>query len=93
MRIVGIARQAVAGLHRLGASREDRHPVPALLAVPDCAVAGGPEYGRRKFLVGRFQLLEADDIRSCLFQPRQQIGEATVDAVDVVRRDPHGNLL
>ena len=41
VRIVGIAGQAAAGFHRLGATGEDRHAVPAFLPVPDRAVAGG----------------------------------------------------
>jgi hypothetical protein len=37
MRVAGIARQAAAGFHRLGAAGEDRHAVPALLPMPDRA--------------------------------------------------------
>ena len=91
VRVVGIARQAAAGLHRLGAAGEDRHAVPALLPVPDRAIAGGAERGGRKFLIGRLQLLQADDVRRGLLQPAQQVGEPPVDAVDVVGRDPHRN--
>jgi hypothetical protein len=36
----GIARQAAAGLHRLGAPHEDRDAVPALLPMPDRAGPG-----------------------------------------------------
>ena len=89
MRVVGIARQAAAGLHRLGAAGEDRHAVPALLPVPDRAVTGGAERGGRKFVIGRLQLLQADDVRRGLLQPPQQVGKPPVDAVDVVGRDPH----
>ena len=38
--VVGIARQAAPGLDRLAAARQDRDAVPALLPVPDRAVAG-----------------------------------------------------
>ena len=37
----------------------------------------------------RSELLKTGDIRPHLLQPVEQIGEATIDAVDVVGRDPH----
>ena len=57
--------------------------------MPDRAVAGSEDRSCRKFLVGRLQLLETDDVR--LRQPSQKIGKPPVDAVDVVGRDPHRN--
>jgi hypothetical protein len=63
VRIVGIARQAAAGLHRLGAAREDRHAVPALLPMPDGTVTGRAERGRREFVIGCLEFLQTDDVR------------------------------
>ena len=89
VRVVGVARQAAPGLDRLGAAREDGDAVPALLAVPDRAVAGLADRGFREPLVRGLQLLQADDVRLGLRQPAQQHRQAAVDAVDVEGGDPH----
>jgi hypothetical protein len=87
--IVGVARQAAAGFHRLCAPRQDRYAVPAFLTMPDCAITGGANGCLRKLFVGRLQLLKTDDVRRGLFQPGKQAGQPAVDAVDVESRDPH----
>ena len=91
MRIIGIARQAAADQRRLAGALKDRYPVPGFLPVPHHAVTGIADRCRREFLVGRLQLLQAGDIRRGVPQPIEQIGEASVDAVDVVGRDPHAS--
>ena len=63
--------------------------VPALLAFPDRAVAGFTQRLRGKIPVGRFQLLQADDIGCRGGQPRQQMIETAIDIVDVESGDPH----
>ena len=74
VRIVRIAGQAAAGFHRLGAACEDRDAVPALLPVPDRAIARGADRGRGKFLIGRLQFLQADDVRRGLLSQRSRLG-------------------
>ncbi len=93
VRVVGIAGQATAGFHRLGTPRQDRDAVPPFLPMPDRAVAGGADRRLRKLLVGRLQLLKTGDVQRDLFQPRQQTGQAPVDAVYVVGRDQHRRLV
>jgi hypothetical protein len=51
-----------AGLLRLYAPRQDGDAVPALLAMPDHAIARVPDRSFRKLLLRRFQLLQADDV-------------------------------
>jgi hypothetical protein len=60
--------------------------------MPDRAVTGSTERGRRKLVIGRFQLLQADDVRRPFLQPPEHIGKPPVDAVDVVGRNPHRKL-
>jgi hypothetical protein len=79
--VARIARQASAGQLRLAAARQDRHTVPALLPVPNRIVPGRADRRGRKFVVGRLQLLQAGDIGCRLPQPRQQVGEAPIDAL------------
>ncbi len=85
----GIARQAAAGEHRLGAPRQDRHPVPGPLAAPDRPVAGLPDCGDGEGGVLGLELLQADGVRPRLLQPRQQVGQALDDVVDVEGGDLH----
>jgi len=59
--------------------------------MPDGAITGRADLRCREFLVRRLQLLQARDIRRGIPEPGQQIGEASVDAVDVVGRDPHAS--
>ena len=89
VRVVGVARQAAAGLDRLGASREDGHAVPAFLAVPNCTVAGLADRGFREPLARGLEFLQADHVRQGVGQPAQQHWQAPVDAVDVEGRYPH----
>ena len=74
VRVIRIARQAAPGLDRVGTSREDGDAVPALLAVPDRAVAGAPDRGLRELLVRRLQLLQADHVRLGLASQRSRTG-------------------
>jgi hypothetical protein len=71
--VIGIPGPTAAGLDRLGAARQDRHAIPALLSVPDRALARRTQRRRRKFLVGCLQLLQAHDVRRRFFEPAQQI--------------------
>ena len=91
VRIVGIAGQTAAGLHRLGPAGEDRHAVPAFLPMPDRAVAGGAERGRGEFVIGCLEFLQTNDVRRGLLKPPQQIAKPPIDAINVVDRDPHRN--
>jgi len=59
--------------------------------MPDGAIAGIADRCCREFLIRRLQLLQARDIRRGVPEPIKQIGEASVDAVDVVGRDPHAS--
>ena len=59
--------------------------------MPDGAIAGIADRCRRKIFVRRLQLLQARHIRRGVLEPIKQIGEASVDAVDVVRRDAHAS--
>ena len=74
-------------------AREDRHAVPGRLAVGGDLVAAlgqlvAEQLGER--VVGELGLLQADDVRPPLVQPRQQPRHALLDRVDVPGRDPHG---
>ena len=91
VRIIGIARQTAADQRRLPGTLQDRYPVPGFFPMPDGAVTGIADRCRRKFLVRRLQLLKACDIRRGAPEPIKQIGETSVDAVDVVGRDPHAS--
>jgi len=91
VRIIGIARQAAADQRRLAGALQDRDPVPGFLAMPDGAITGIADRCRREFLVRRLQLLQARDIRRGVPEPGEQIGDASVDAVDVVGPDPHAS--
>ena len=62
MGIARISGETTAGLVRLCVPRQDGDAVPASLAMPDRAIARVPDRGFRKFLMRRFQLLQADDI-------------------------------
>ena len=87
--VVGIAGEAAAGLVRLGAARQDGDAVPALLALPDRAIAGGPDRRFRELLGRRLQLLQADHVGRRFLQPAQQHRQPAVDAVDVEGGDLH----
>ena len=77
-------------------AREDRHAVPRRLAVRRDGVAALLELGAEKLgelVVGELGLLQADDVRSPLVQPRQQSRRPLLDRVDVPRRDPHSGTV
>ena len=77
-------------LDRIGAAREDCDTIPALLPMPDHAVAGFANSGFRKFLLRRLQLLQARNIRPGFCQPADERRQASTDAVDVEGRYLHG---
>src|SRR5690554_4819456 len=58
-----IARQAAAGLVNFANSAEQRHAVPAALAMPDRLIAGALDLSSRKLVLGRFELLKTYDVR------------------------------
>jgi len=87
--IIGIAGQAASRHCGLAIARQYRNTVPAFLPLPGRTVTGRADCGCRKLLAGRSELLKTGDIRPHLLQPVEQIGEATIDAVDIVGRDPH----
>jgi hypothetical protein len=61
----------IAGLFPTAHLPVDRDTVPALLAVPDGAITGLPDRRLREFLVWRFELLQADDVRLGFGEPAQ----------------------
>ena len=87
--VVAIAGQLGPDQHRFGLARQDGDAVPGLLAAPDRAVAGLVDGAERKVLVGRLQLLQANDVGLCLLQPSQQVRQPPIDIVDVERGDLH----
>jgi hypothetical protein len=76
----------------LRAPRQKRDAVPAFLPTPDRAITRGMDGGFGELLVRRLQLLKTDDMGCGLSQPLQQIGQPSVDAVNVRGRDPHRRL-
>src|SRR5690606_3225316 len=62
---------------------QQRHPVPAVLAMPDRAIARRLDLRRRERLVPRLQLLQRDHVRLLALQPQQQVRQPRADAVDV----------
>ena len=82
--IVGIAGKPATCHDRQRVPAEDGNAVPALLTMPDGAVARTFELPARKLVVGRLQFLEANDVGSVFLQPSEQNREASVDSVDVV---------
>jgi len=89
VQIIGVTRKRASDLLGLRMSSEDGNTVPTLLAMPDGPVPGVANGGFRKFLLRSLQFLEADDIRRGVLQPSQQIGQAGVDAIDIVGRNFH----
>jgi hypothetical protein len=85
-----VAREFRPRKDGLGAASENGDAVPRFLPPPNRAIAGGLDGASRKIRIGRFQLLQTDDVRRFLAQPMQQIGEPLIDVVDVVGRDLHG---
>ncbi len=81
--VVWIAGKAPTTLAGIQTARENGDAIPALLAVPDRAVARLADRGLWKFLLGRLQFLKAHDIGLGFDEPAQEHREATIDAVDV----------
>ena len=81
VRVIRIARQATTRFHRRLVARKYSDTVPALLAMPDCAVTGFPDCGLGKFIVRGLQLLQTGDIRLGFGQPAHQHRKAAIDAV------------
>src|SRR5690606_27514080 len=77
------------GLVNLADPAEDRHPVPTRLAMPDRFVAEVADRSLGELLVGRLELLQADDLGPAQLEPAQQHRQPSVDAVDVVGGDFH----
>ncbi len=86
--VVGVAGQAAPGLDRLAASGQDGHPVPALLALPDRAIAGPLDGGEGEAVAGGLQLLQAHHVGTGFLEQVQQGGEAGGDPIEVVGDDP-----
>src|SRR5271156_1064795 len=89
MQVLWIAGQGATTLDRIGATREDCDPIPALLPMPDHAIAGFANRGFRKSLLRRFQLLQARNIRFGFCQPADECRYASTDTIDVVGRYFH----
>src|SRR5579862_2787651 len=89
MYVLGIAGQAATTLFRICAAREDCDTVPALLPMPDDAIAGLANSGFGKSLLRRLQFLKARNIRPGFGEPADERRKASADAVDVVGRYLH----
>src|SRR5262249_44755256 len=87
-----IARQAAHGDLVERPLGEDGDAVEALLPMHRGVVAELLEGGSREGLGGRLDLLQADDVRVCLLDPRQGNIESGLDAVDVPGGDFHGGM-
>ena len=75
-------------------ARENGHPVPGRLAVErDGIVPLGERIAEQlaERVVGELGLLQADDVRPPLVQPRQQSRHTLLDRVDVPGRDSQGH--
>ena len=73
-------------------AREDRDAVPLHLAVERDGIAATHQLAAEQLLervVTELRLLQADDVRRALVEPRQQTRHALLDGVDVPGRDPH----
>ena len=84
-----VARQAPPGFLRLLPARQDRDTVPALLTMPDRAVAGVAKRALGEFILRRLEFLKTYDVRSSLAEPAQQDGQAPIHAIDVEGSDFH----
>ena len=89
VRVIRIAGQAATRFRRRPAARKYGNAVPALLAVPDRAVAGFPNCRLGEFVVRGLQLLQAGDVRLDLGEPAHQHRETAINTVHVERRDLH----
>ena len=83
-----VARQTPSGLNGIGASGQNRHAVPGLLAMPKGSVPGVLERVGRE--VEGFEFLEAGDVRLFPLEPFQKVWQASRDPIDIERGDLHG---
>jgi hypothetical protein len=67
--VLRIAGQGGARDNRFGTAREDGGAVPGPLTMSRCVVAGLPDRLRRKLRAGALELLQANDVGLCVFQP------------------------
>jgi hypothetical protein len=74
---------------RVFSAGEDGDTVPALLAIPEGAVANVTDCRLRKPVLRRLQLLQADNRRGGLFKPSQKDRQPPVHTVDVVGGNLH----
>ena len=84
-----VAGEPIARQDGLSVAGKDGDAVPRFLTAPDRTVAGLLDCFFREVAVSRLQLLKRDDVRLGRLEPRQKIGEALVDIVDVEGRDLH----
>ena len=84
-----ITGELIARQDRFRVAGKNGDAVPSLLAAPDRAVSGLLDCVFGEIAVGSLQLLKRDDVRLGRLEPRQKIGEALVDIVDVEGRDLH----
>ena len=89
MRVGWVTGEPIARQDGLSVAGKDGNAVPRFLAAPDRAISSLLDCVFREIAVGSFQFLEADDVRLGRLEPRQKIGEALVDIVDVEGRDLH----
>ncbi len=91
--VLGLAAQPLLPLDRGAAARKDRHAIETLLPVPDRAIARRFDVADRQRVVGRLQLLQANDIGLLLGQIFDQTRQPRLDAVDVEADDFHAVAL
>jgi hypothetical protein len=70
VRIVRITWKSATCFRRRHAPRENCHPVPALLSMPDCLISLLGDFGFGKSFLGRTQFLQARDVRLFFLQPQ-----------------------
>src|SRR5579872_2236037 len=87
MQIVRVARQFVANLDRIGAAREDRDTIEALLAAPDNTISCLANRSFGKLVVQNLQFLQAGNVGPGLGEPAQQVRQTGRDTIYVEGRD------
>src|SRR5688572_30416411 len=87
VRILVAARQLAACFDGLTAAGQDGHTVPGFLPVPHSVVTSRVDGHHREHIIGRLQLLEADDVRLFALQPLEKVPEPRADSVDVESGD------
>ena len=85
-----VARQLALKLHRWRALRQNCHPVPGALPLPQAVVARLQQWLFGETGVQSLQLLQAGNVWLLACQPLQQPRQPALDSVDVVRCDLHG---